>query len=147
MTAAIRVPASSRAPDCACRPRWGRAGEAGSVSVQLVILMPALFTLMFLGMQAALYHHARTVALAAAQEGARAAGGEGQTLTVGIATARTFVSDAGGADVLERIRVSGETDRRLVTVTVSGTSLSVIPGWHVTVTQSATRAREVLTDG
>ena len=31
---------------------------------------------MFLGMQAALYYHARTVAIAAAQEGARAAGGE-----------------------------------------------------------------------
>ena len=53
-----------------------RRDERGSGTIELVILLPALFAVMFLGMQAALFYHARTVAIAAAQEGARAAGGE-----------------------------------------------------------------------
>ena len=58
-----------------CRRLIGRTAirrERGSSSIQMVILMPALFSIMFLGMQGALYYHARTVAIAAAQEGARA---------------------------------------------------------------------------
>jgi Flp pilus assembly protein TadG len=52
-------------------PRLGSArSERGSTSVQMVILMPVLFSVMFLGLQAALVYHARTVAIAAAQEGA-----------------------------------------------------------------------------
>ena len=35
--------------------------------MQMVILMPVLFSVMFLGLQAALFYHARTVAIAAAQ--------------------------------------------------------------------------------
>jgi Flp pilus assembly protein TadG len=48
--------------------RRRRRDDRGSVSIELVILLPALFALMFLGMQAALIYHARTVAIAAAQE-------------------------------------------------------------------------------
>ena len=40
----------------------------------MVILMPVLFSVMFLGLQAALFYHARTVAIAAAQEGAQVYG-------------------------------------------------------------------------
>src|ERR1035437_7113588 len=89
-----------RAP---CRRLIGRmaAGrERGSSSIQMVILMPALFSIMFLGMQGALYYHARTVAIAAAQEGARAAGSLNGTAAGGIAAASSFVSDAGGRNVL-----------------------------------------------
>ncbi len=48
-----------------------RRDERGSVTIQMVFLMPALFLLMFLGLQGALYYHAKQVALAAAQEGPR----------------------------------------------------------------------------
>ena len=60
-----------------------RPGERGSASIQLVVLMPALFAVMFLGMQAALIYHARTLAIASAQEGARAAGAENGTTRLG----------------------------------------------------------------
>ena len=43
--------------------------ERGSATIELVILLPALFAVMFLGMQAALFYHARTVAIAAATGG------------------------------------------------------------------------------
>ena len=50
-----------------------RAGERGSTSIQMVMLMPALFAVMFLGLQGALYYYASNVAGNAAHEGASAA--------------------------------------------------------------------------
>ncbi len=123
------------------RPR----DERGSVAIQMVFLMPALFAVMFLGLQAALYYHAREVALAAAQEGAREAGSETGNRNSGLATARTFLADAGGSDVMTSTSVSGSRTTTTATVTVTGKSLSVIPGWHVTVTQSASVPVERLT--
>lgn len=49
------------------------AGERGSTSIQMVMLLPVLFTVMFLGLQGALYYYASNVAGAAAHEGASAA--------------------------------------------------------------------------
>lgn len=67
----------------------------------MVLLMPALFSVMFLGLQGALFYHARTVAIAAAQEGARTAAGLNGTGSAGAADAYAFVTDAGGDDVLK----------------------------------------------
>jgi Flp pilus assembly protein TadG len=111
--------------------------ERGSSSIQMVILMPALFSIMFLGMQGALYYHARTVAIAAAQEGARAAGSQNGTAAEGVSAASSFVSDAGGRDVLPGAHMTGGRSATIATVTVTGTSLSVIPGWSPAVSQSA----------
>ena len=119
--------------------------ERGSVTIQMVFLMPALFLLMFLGLQGALYYHAREVALAAAQEGAREAGSENGTGDSGVATANTFLQDAGGSDVMTSTRVSGSRTTTTATITVTGKSMSVIPGWHVTVSQSASVPVERLT--
>lgn len=123
-----------------------RRNERGSVTIQMVFLMPALFLVMFLGLQGALYYHACEVALAAAQEGAREAGSETGTRDSGVATANTFFQDAGGADVMTSTSVSGSRTANSATVTVTGKSLSVIPGWHVTVTQSASVPVERLTE-
>jgi Flp pilus assembly protein TadG len=123
-----------------------RRNERGSVTIQMVFLMPALFLVMFLGLQGTLYYHAREVALAAAQEGAREAGSETGTRDSGVATASTFLQDAGGTDVMTSTSVSASRTANTATVTVTGTSLSVIPGWHVTVTQSASVPVERLTE-
>ena len=131
-----------------CRRLIGRTAirrERGSSSIQMVILMPALFSIMFLGMQGALYYHARTVAIAAAQEGARAAGGQNGTAADGISAASSFVSDAGGKDVLPGAHVTGGRSATTATVTVTGTSLSVIPGWSPAVSQSASVPVERIT--
>lgn len=131
---------------CLPAPASGR-GERGSVSVQLVILMPVLFSVMFLGVQGALFYHARTVAIAAAQEGARAAAAETGTTGQGTAAASSFVAQAGGADVLADVSVSGSRTATTATVTVQGRSLSVIPGWSPPVAQSATVPVERTTTG
>jgi Flp pilus assembly protein TadG len=117
----------------------------GSVSIELVILLPALFAVMFLGMQASLFYHARTVAIAAAQEGARAAGGENGSQTDGIAAANGFITDAGGESVLLGAKTTATRSMNTATVVVEAHSLSVIPGWSPAVRQSASLPVERLT--
>src|SRR5262245_58429246 len=131
-------------PATSTEPRR-RRDNRGSVSIELLIILPALFVVMFLGLQAALYYHARTVAIAAAQEGARAAGAEHGLTSDGISAAQAFLDDAGGSDVLPGATVSGDRTATDATVRVVGKSLSVIPGWTPVVRQSATVPVERLT--
>lgn len=139
------APAPSGSPptrlDASCRG----ARDRGDVSIQMVLLMPALFALMFLAVQAALIYHARTVAIAAATEGARAAAGQHAGATAGIAAATGFVTAAGGRQVLPDTRVTGTRTATTATITVSGTSLSVIPGWTPAITHTAWSPVERLT--
>lgn len=122
-----------------------RRRDHGSASIQLVVLMPALFSVMFLGMQGALFYHARTVAMAAAQEGARTAAGLTGTGPAGAQDAYSFIADAGGADVLEAPQITSSRSAITATVTVTGVSLSVIPGWSPIVSQSASVPVERIT--
>ncbi len=122
-----------------------RRTDRGSASVELVILLPALFAVMFLGMQAALFFHARTVALGAAQEGARVAGGEQGREADGVAAATSFVTEAGGDNVLPHATSTAVRTTTGASVTVEGFSLSVIPGWKPVVRQTATVPLERLT--
>jgi Flp pilus assembly protein TadG len=119
--------------------------ERGSATIELVILLPALFAVMFLGMQAALFYHARTVAIAAATEGAKAAGGETGKEADGVSAANAFIDDAGGNDVLTGASSTAHRTATTVTVTVTGHSLSVIPGWNPVIVQSASLPVERLT--
>lgn len=134
--------ARTAAPACSRTPS---RDERGSASIQMMILMPVMFLVMFTGVQAALYYHARAVAIAAAQEGAREAGGESGTRDSGVDTARDFIAQAGGSDVLTNSGVTGSRSTTSATVTVSGQSLSVIPGWKVTIRQSSSVPVERLT--
>ncbi|WP_236757576.1 TadE/TadG family type IV pilus assembly protein [Aeromicrobium sp. PE09-221] len=115
------------------------------MSIQLVILLPALFAVMFLGMQAALFYHARTVAIAAAQEGAKAAGGENGKESDGVQAAAAFIADAGGDGVLTGATTTANRTGTTATVVVQGHSLSVIPGWSPVVRQVASVPVERLT--
>ncbi|WP_082748163.1 TadE family protein [Nocardioides jensenii] len=118
--------------------------QRGSVSIELVILLPALFAVLFVGMQAALYYHARTVAIAAAQEGARAAGAENGSESRGVTAAEDFIADVGD-DVLQGPTAAADRTATTATVVIEARSLSVIPGWNLTIRQSATVPIERLT--
>lgn len=113
--------------------------------MQLVVLMPALFTLMFAGMQAAMIYHGRTVAIAAAQEGARSAAAQNAGAGAGQDAASAFVAIAGGEGVLRGVSVSSSRAAAVVTVVVTGTTLSVVPGWTPRISQSASAPVERLT--
>lgn len=110
----------------------------------MVILLPVLFALMFVGVQAVLFYYARSVAGAAAQEGARVAAAYESTLATGIASATIAVADVGWNDAITDTTITGTRDADLATVVVTGHALSVIPGWSPTVTQSASMPIETL---
>jgi Flp pilus assembly protein TadG len=109
----------------------------------MVILLPALFALMFLGMQAALMYQGRAVALAAAQEGAREAASETGTAISGIRAAESFVATS--TTGLTGTTVVGQRTATEATITVTTSTLSVIPGWGPTITQSASLPVERVT--
>lgn len=122
-----------------------RDAERGSVSIEMVLLMTALFALLFVGLDAGLYYHARSVAIAAAQEGAREAGSEYGSQASGVAAAQRFLIQAGGPGVIVDTHVGGSRSATTAHVTVRGVSMSVLPGVHLTVDQSATVPVERLT--
>ena len=125
-------------------PRFFRADERGSASVELVVLMPLLLLILFSGVQGAVYYHASTLALAAAQEGARAAARENATLAAGTSAATAFVTDTAG-DSLSSVAITGSRTAVTVTITVRGSSLSLVPGWTPTVESSASLPVERIT--
>ena len=119
--------------------------DRGSATIQIVVLMPALFLLMFVGMQAALIYHARTVAIAAAQEGVRTAAAQYSSAEAGDVAAEQFIASAGGDDVLRGVTVKATRDATTASVVVVGTTMSVIPGWTPQIVQSASAPVERVT--
>ncbi|WP_407345020.1 TadE family protein [Pengzhenrongella phosphoraccumulans] len=113
--------------------------------MQIVVLMPALFLLMFTGMQAALIYHARTVAIAAAQEGARTAAAQYSSAAAGDTAAKQFIVSAGGQDVLRGVTVTATRDATTASVAVVGEAMSVVPGWTPRIVQSASAPVERVT--
>lgn len=126
------------------RRRWWSGDDRGSASMQLVVLMPVMFAAMFIGVQGAVWYHARTIAYAAAQQGAAAAAAENATTGAATSAASSFVHHKGG-DVLTAASVHSHRSAATATVTVSGTVLSVLPGLHFTVHQTAAAPVERLT--
>lgn len=117
--------------------RWvGWSAQRGSTSIQMVMLMPALFTVLFLGLQAALYYYAATVAGAAAQDGARVAAAYGSGGTdAGAAAARSALDQSHGS--LQNYTVAASASVAGPEITVTGDTLSVLPGMTFSVTRSA----------
>lgn len=116
--------------------------ERGSVSIELVLLFPLALTMLFLAVQGAVYYQGRTVALASAQEGARGGAALGAHDNDARLAAEDFARTAGGDGILGSPDVAVQRGPESVTVTVTGKTLSVIPGWDPEVTQSATRPIE-----
>lgn len=101
--------------------------QRGAGSLELALLFPLVMLFIFGVIQAAMLFHARNVALAAAQVGVREARVEVSTADAGREAASEFLADAGN-DVVEGARVSATRDAEEATVTVTGRSISVIPG-------------------
>ena len=112
-----------------------------SSSVQLSLLFPAFLMLFFLAMQWSLYYWASTTALAAAQDGARAAAAYGSNLNEGILAAERALT----TDALQKPQVSGERGTITTTITVTGHARSLVPGWKPQITKTASVPTERLT--
>ena len=118
--------------------RSDAAAERGSATLEVAILGPALLLLVFTVIQLGLWSYARSLALAAAQEGVVAAAAHGARPGDGVARARQFLQQSAG-DSLVATSVAGSASNAMtVRIEVSGRSLSVIPGVEgMAVTQSA----------
>lgn len=117
--------------------RSAKRGERGSSSIEMVIALPLVLTVLFLAVQAGTWFHARSIALASAQSGARTSAMLNSSLEAGLSSARSFAADVGGT-TLTGVTVTGDRTATSTTVTVTGHSVRLVPFMDVTVSQSAT---------
>lgn len=116
--------------------RIGLSDERGTATTQLVLVFPAVFFMLMLVVQFALWYHGSHVATAAAQEGARAARVEGGTAAVGKQAAENFLSQV-NTDVITSPVVTVDRDDERVRVAVRGSSIEVVPGFSVAIRGSS----------
>jgi Flp pilus assembly protein TadG len=109
----------------------------------MVVIMPLLFGIAFTGLQAGLFFYGRSAAMSAATTGARAAAADGGTAADCQQAAAAFIASLG--DVLNTASIDCRRTATTVTVRVSGTTLSVIPGWQPLVEQQAVQPVERIT--
>lgn len=124
-------------------PTGNRGAERGSVSVQMVLLMPTLLLIIWIALGAAMYYYGRTTALSAAQAAAAAGAAEHGTETDCIQTGTDLARRAG--DSLTGLSVTCQLTATTVTATVTGTTLSLVPGWEPRTAQTATVPVERIT--
>ena len=120
---------SGHLPDLG-RPPLGQRGDGGGGTLELTVLFPVVLLFFFGVIQGALYFHGRNVAMAAAEQGVRAARADGQTDRPGTATsrARAFLADTGELDNLTALRITPDIAARTVRVTVTAKTISLLPG-------------------
>ncbi len=111
----------------------GLSGERGAASVELAVVFPVVLLLVMTLIQAALWFYARSVALGAAQEGAR----EGRVQPASTDRARSAAEgflDQTAEDLLTAPAVTVTGSPATIEVTVTATSISLfpgLPGWPV----------------
>ena len=113
--------------------------ERGSVTIEMVVLFPVLLGVIVAIVQYGLWFHARSLALAAAQEGVTAARSYTPAPAAGTRAAGAFLGAHAG-DTLTTVTISAtRPGAGQVGVVVSGRVLSIVPGIPgLVVTQSAT---------
>jgi Flp pilus assembly protein TadG len=94
----------------------------------MVVLFPAFFLLVFLGIQFALYYHASHVALAAAQEGARTLRVT-QDVAAGEQRADDFLAHLSRSTLPDGKALGRIDPNGVAHIEVSGTAESILPGF------------------
>jgi Flp pilus assembly protein TadG len=105
-----------------------RDNDRGSLTLEYVILMPAMFFLIFGCIQVAMLSYGRSIALDAAHEAVNAQRALGAPPGIGEAKAMAFIRGQG--DSLENPNVTVVTRGGEVIATVTGTTVSLIPLWR-----------------
>lgn len=109
------------------------AGERGAAAVELAITFPVILLAVMTLIQGALWFYARSVALGAAEEGAR----EGRVQPASVERAHSAAEDflaQTAQDLLVGAMVNATGSPTTIEVTVTGTSISLFPGvagWSV----------------
>jgi Flp pilus assembly protein TadG len=124
MTVLQARPRTRRGP---ARPEVER-GERGSVSLEMVVLAPALLLLVFAVVQASLWFYARSLALAAAESGVAVARAHGHTPGEGVQAAQAWLARNAGDSVAHPAVTLTAATPATVEITVEARSLSLLPG-------------------
>ncbi|GLX22554.1 TadE/TadG family type IV pilus assembly protein [Streptomyces lavendulae] len=129
--------------------RWSRAlaqggtRDRGAVSLEMLIVFPAVLLLILLVVHVGLWWHARNVAMSAAQLGVESARVRGASAGTGTAEAREFLGRAGGS--ISGISVTGSKGAT-VQIRVTGYVDTMIPGLKLRIDQHADAAAERITE-
>lgn len=99
--------------------------ERGSATVEMLMVMPVLMVILFAALQGGLYYYGRSAALAIANTGVRAAAVENGTTADCQAAAEAMGAKVG--DALTGVTIRCTRSATDAAVTVSGTTLSVVP--------------------
>ena len=116
--------------------RWHRERGAGGGSLAWTLLWPVMLLLILGGIQVAVHSYARSLALSAAQAGARAAAAYPTSTDRGRQAAEAFLHNRSAANVTDpqvTVTLAGDS----VAVIVSGSSPSLIPGVTFTLAERA----------
>lgn len=120
--------------------------DAGSVSVEYAIVLPAYMALLMLIVQAAIYFHAEHITAAAADEAVATAGVDGGTGDDGRTEATRILSATASGFLLNpTVEVTRATT--VATVRISGQVVSLLPFVHLTASSVAHGPVEQLTVG
>lgn len=111
--------------------------EQGASTLEFVLTMPLLLLFLMLTVQFALVAHAQSGAQAAADEGAAAARAFDGSSRQGRARAERYVSELAG-DMFTNHTITSSRSSTEASVTVTGVVISLVPGFHPTVTRSST---------
>ena len=138
MTPLMRQRAPARTGRPPVRRRVLPASDRGSITLELAIVFPVLLLIVTALIQYALWFHARSLALAAAQQGVSVARAYGSTTAAGRDSALAFVADHGADTLLAASATASRQAAGQVQVVVTGRSLSLLPGMGgIAVSQSA----------
>ncbi|WP_424892301.1 TadE family protein [Streptomyces sp. XH2] len=122
--------------------RAARERDRGALSLELMVVFPAVLLLILFAVHVGLWWHARNVALAAAQQGVERARVRGASISTGTAEARDFLNRAGGS--ISDAHVGGSRGQT-VRIEVTGHVATVVPGLTLPIRQHAEAATERIT--
>lgn len=126
------------------RPGWWCSDTgSGGTALGFILLMPAVLLLIFGGIQFGLHNYARSLAVAAAQAGLRAATSAPASVQRGRDAVQDFLARQ-AASTLTGGTVTVTQDGGTITVTVTADAPTLVPLTHPQVVGQATAAIEQL---
>ena len=111
--------------------------DQGSITLETVVAVPVVLLAVLLTINAALWYHARNIALASAQEGVRTARAHGSSPSQANSTALGYAKTTGDGFLLSPTVDTSGTNSTTIVVRVRGQAVSLIPGLSLSVDQVA----------
>lgn len=102
--------------------------DSGSASLEIAILAPVLLLMVFMVVQVSLWSFARSLAHAAAEEGASAGATYRAVPGAAVARGQHFLLETGGDSLTSVVISSSGSTATTIRVEVHGRALSVLPG-------------------